>query len=49
MIRRLRRRHLWLVTMVAAAAVVLFVLALAARPDRALQDRLPTPVAAEAR
>jgi uncharacterized protein involved in exopolysaccharide biosynthesis len=40
MIRPLRRRHLWLVAMVAVAAGVLVSLALAARPEYPLQSEL---------
>ena len=39
MIRSLRRRHLWLVTLVAVVVGVLLVLALNARPERPVQDR----------
>lgn len=49
MIRALRKRHLWMVAAVAVVTVVLFALALKARPAPPFQDRIPEPLAADAR
>ncbi len=47
MIRQLRQRHRWMVCLVALAVVVLFALAIAARPDPAVQEALPEAEARE--
>ena len=44
MIRPLRRRHGWMVALIAGAVVVLFLAALAVRPEPALQESLPHDV-----
>ena len=45
MIRRLRRRHLWLLGGVAAIGAPLYLAALASRPAPAVQEALPSPLA----
>ena len=47
MIRPLRRRHLWMISLVTLAVVVLFALAITARPDPAFQETLPEAEARE--
>ena len=41
MIRSLRRRHRWMIVGVALVVVLLYVAAIASRPERAIQDSLP--------
>jgi hypothetical protein len=49
MIRPLRRRHLWMIALVALATGSLLVLALCARPDRPIQETLPHRLESPAR
>ncbi len=41
MIRPLRRRHRWMIVVVTLAVVLLYIAAIAARPERAIQESLP--------
>ena len=49
MIRSLRRRHRWMIVVVTLAVVLLYIAAIAARPERAIQETLPEEVEAAAR
>lgn len=47
MIRALRNRHRWMIAILAVAAIALLIAALASRPEAAVQERFPEPVARE--
>lgn len=49
MIRPLRRRHRWMLVVVTIVVVLLYVAAITARPERAIQETLPEEVEAAAR
>ncbi len=44
MIRPLRRRHRWMIVVVTLAVVLLYIAAIVARPEPAIQEALPGEV-----